>query len=260
MQSTVSGGPRSDGRKDDEARPFRVTTNYLQHAEGSALVEIGRTKILCAATVEGKVPIFLKGQGQGWVTAEYALLPRSTAERTQRESAKGRIGGRTHEIQRLIGRSLRSITDLKALGDRTITLDCDVLEADGGTRTAAVTGAFIALVLALVRLRSENALRSWPLFDWLAATSVGILEGRPILDLVYEEDSRAQVDMNVVMTGDGRFVEVQGTAEGAPFPKTDLDRLLSLAGRGIARLIEQQKAVLEPFGLPDFGRKPAVVR
>jgi ribonuclease PH len=260
MQTNIAGAVRPDGRKDDEARPFKVTPNYLQHAEGSALIEIGRTKVLCAATVEGKVPIFLKGQGQGWVTAEYALLPRSTVERTQRESAKGRIGGRTHEIQRLIGRSLRSIADLRALGERSITLDCDVVEADGGTRTAAITGAFIALTLALARMRAENTLRGWPLTDWLAATSVGIVDGRPMLDLTYEEDSRAQVDMNVVMTGDGRFVEVQGTAEGAPFPKTDLDRLLVLANHGIARLIEQQRAVLEPFGVPNFGRKPATLR
>jgi ribonuclease PH len=224
------------------------------------LIEIGKTKVLCAATVEGKVPPFLRGQGQGWLTAEYSLLPRSTAERTPRESEKGRIGGRTHEIQRLIGRSLRSITDLAALGERTITLDCDVLEADGGTRTAAITGAFIALCLALAKMRADNTLRGWPLMDWLAATSVGIVDGRPVLDLTYEEDSQAQVDMNVVMTGDGRFVEVQGTAEGAPFPKGDLDRLLSLATRGVAHLIEEQRAVLEPLGLPNFGRKPAVAR
>jgi ribonuclease PH len=246
--------PRLDGRKDDQARPFSVELNYLRFAEGSALVSIGNTRVLCAASVEDRAPMFLKGQGTGWVTAEYALLPRSTAERTQRESAKGRIGGRTHEIQRIIGRSLRSVTDLRALGERTILLDCDVLEADGGTRTAAITGAFIALVLALLNLRTANKLRGWPLTDWLAATSVGIVDGRPLIDLSYEEDSRAQVDMNVAMTGDGRFVEVQGTGEGMPFPRADLDRLLALAGTGVAALIAAQRAALEPSGVPAFGK------
>jgi ribonuclease PH len=246
--------PRADGRKDDEARPFSVELNYLRFAEGSALVSIGNTRVLCAATVEERAPLFLKGQGTGWVTAEYALLPRSTAERTQRESAKGRIGGRTHEIQRIIGRSLRSVTDLRALGERTILLDCDVLEADGGTRTAAITGAFLALVLALLNLRIATKLRGWPLTDWLAATSVGVVDGRPLLDLTYEEDSRAQVDMNVAMTGDGRYVEIQGTGEGFPFPRAELDRLLALAGTGIATLVAQQRAALEPVGLPAFGK------
>jgi ribonuclease PH len=245
---------RSDGRADDQARPFHVTPNYLRFAEGSALIEIGNTRVLCAATIEDKVPPFLKGQGTGWVTAEYALLPRSTSERTQRESAKGRIGGRTHEIQRTIGRSLRSVVDLRALGERAILLDCDVLEADGGTRTAAITGAFIALVLALVALRKANKLRGWPLTDWLAATSVGIVESRPMLDLCYEEDSRAQVDMNVAMTGDGRYVEVQGTGEGMPFAHVELDRLLALASRGIAALISGQREVLAPFDVPAFGK------
>jgi ribonuclease PH len=245
---------RADGRKDDEARPFSVELNYLRFAEGSALVAVGNTRVLCAATVEDRAPLFLKGQGTGWVTAEYALLPRSTAERTQRESAKGRIGGRTHEIQRIIGRSLRSITDLRALGERTILLDCDVLEADGGTRTAAISGAFIALVLALLNLRNANKLRGWPLTDWLAATSVGIVDGRPLLDLNYDEDSRAQVDMNVAMTGDGRFVEIQGTGEGMPFARAELDRLLALAGAGIVTLVAQQRAALEPCGVPAFGK------
>ncbi|MBV8367061.1 MAG: ribonuclease PH [Candidatus Eremiobacteraeota bacterium] len=247
---------RIDGRADDQARPFNVTPNYLRFAEGSALIEIGNTRVLCAATVEDKVPPFLKGQGTGWVTAEYALLPRSTSERTQRESAKGRVGGRTHEIQRTIGRSLRSVIDLRALGERAILLDCDVLEADGGTRTAAITGAFIALVLALAGLRKENKLRGWPLTDWLAATSVGIVDARPMLDLCYDEDSRAQVDMNVAMTGDGRFVEVQGTGEGMPFARAELERLLALAGRGVAALIASQHAALAPFDIPAFG-KPA---
>lgn len=249
---------RADGRKDDEARPFSAELNYLRFAEGSALIEIGNTRVLCAATVEDRAPLFLKGQGTGWVTAEYALLPRSTAERTQRESAKGRIGGRTHEIQRIIGRSLRSVTDLRALGERTILLDCDVLEADGGTRTAAITGAFIALVLALLNLRAANKLRGWPLTDWLAATSVGIVDGRPLLDLNYEEDSRAQVDMNVAMTGDGRYVEIQGTGEGMPFARAELDRLLALAGAGVADLVAQQRAALEPCGVPAFGKASKV--
>ena len=246
--------PRADGRRDEEARPFSVELDYLRFAEGSALVAIGRTRVLCAATVEDRAPLFLKGQGTGWVTAEYALLPRSTAERTQRESAKGRIGGRTHEIQRTIGRSLRSVTDLRALGERTITLDCDVLEADGGTRTAAITGAFLALVLSLLKLRKDNKLRGWPLTEWLAATSVGIVEGRPMLDLSYEEDSRAQVDMNAAMTSDGRFVELQGTGEGMPFARAELERLLALASAGIAALIAQQRAALGSHEVPPFGK------
>ena len=246
--------PRADGRKDDEARPFSVQLDYLRFAEGSALVSVGNTRVLCAASVEDRAPLFLKGQGTGWVTAEYALLPRSTAERTQRESSKGRVGGRTHEIQRTIGRSLRSVTDLRALGERTITLDCDVLEADGGTRTAAITGAFLALILALLKLRAENKLRGWPLTDWLAATSVGIVDGKPMLDLTYEEDSRAQVDMKAAMTGDGRFVELQGTGEGMPFARSELDRLLALAGAGIVALIAQQRGALEPYGVPPFGK------
>jgi len=192
----------------------------------------------------------------GWVTAEYALMPQSTAERTPRESSKGRVGGRTHEIQRLIGRSLRSVVDTRVLGERTVTLDCDVIQADGGTRTAAVTGAFVALCLALSKLREAGTLRGWPVVDWLAAVSVGVVDGRPVLDLDYQEDSRAQTDMNVVMTGDGRYVEVQGTAEDAPFSKSELDRMLALAGRGIALLIEAQRAVLADCGLPNFGGKP----
>ena len=245
---------RTDGRTDDQSRPFTVTPNYLRFAEGSALVEIGNTRVSVRATVEDRAPLFLKGQGSGWVTAEYALLPRSTAERTQREAVKGRLGGRTHEIQRIIGRSLRSVVDLRAMGERTILLDCDVLEADGGTRTAAITGAFMALVLALVHLRQANKLRGWPLTDWLAATSVGLVDGRPMLDLCYEEDARAQVDMNVAMTGDGRFVEIQGTGEGMPFARAELDRLLALAGKGVMALIESQREALKPFELPAFGK------
>ena len=246
--------PRNDGRADDQLRPFRIESNYLRSAEGSALVHLGSTRVICAATVEERVPLFMKGRGTGWVTAEYALLPRSTTERTPRESVKGRLGGRTHEIQRIIGRSLRSVVDLPALGERSVLLDCDVLEADGGTRTAAITGAFVALILALMNLRASNKLRGWPLLDWLAATSAGIVDGRPMLDLTYEEDSRAIVDMNVAMTGDGRLVEVQGTGEGAPFARSDFDKLLALAASGVASLIEQQRAVLEPLGVPAFGR------
>lgn len=247
---------RSDGRVDDALRPIELRTQYLRFAEGSVLIEAGQTKVICAATIEDKVPPFLKGRGSGWVTAEYSLLPRSTAERTPREAAQGRIGGRTHEIQRLIGRSLRSVVDMQALGERTIWVDCDVIQADGGTRTTAINGAFVAVCLALIHLREADKLRGWPVVDWLAATSVGFVEGRPMLDLTYEEDSRAEVDMNVVMTGDGRFVEVQGTAEQNPFSKQDLDRLLQLARNGIERIIERQREALAPYAPPAFGKKP----
>jgi ribonuclease PH len=246
---------REGGRADDELRPVAIQTGYLRFASGSALVSFGETKVLCAAAIEDRVPPFLKGQGVGWVTAEYSLLPQSTADRTPRESSKGRIGGRTHEIQRLIGRSLRSVVDTRALGERTVTLDCDVIQADGGTRTASVTGAFVALCLALSKAREAGTLRGWPVVDWLAAVSVGIVGGRPVLDLDYQEDSRAQTDMNVVMTGDGRYVEVQGTAEDEPFSKSELDRMLALAGRGIGALIEAQRAALAECSLPNFGGK-----
>jgi ribonuclease PH len=246
---------RGGGRADEELRPVDIQTGYLRFAAGSALVSFGETKVLCAAATEDRVPPFLKGQGVGWVTAEYSLMPQSTAERTPRESAKGRVGGRTHEIQRLIGRSLRSVVDTRVLGERTVTLDCDVIQADGGTRTASVTGAFVALCLALAKLREAGTLRGWPVVDWLAAVSVGVVDGRPLLDLDYQEDSRAQTDMNVVMTGDGRYVEVQGTAEDAPFSKSELDRMLALAGRGIATLIEAQRVALADCGLPNFGGK-----
>jgi ribonuclease PH len=245
---------RSDGRADDELRPVSIETNFLRFAEGSALISLGETKVLCAASVEERAPMFLKGQGVGWVTAEYSLLPRSTSERTPRESIQGRPSGRTHEIQRLIGRALRSVVDRRGLGERTIVVDCDVLQADGGTRTAAITGAFLALCLALGKLHEQEKLRGWPLVDWLAATSVGILDQRALLDLTYEEDAHADVDFNVAMTGDGRFVEVQGTAEGAPFSRTDLDRLLGLAARGIQALLQQLQKTLEPACLPRFGR------
>jgi ribonuclease PH len=247
---------RTGGRADDELRPVTIQTGFLRFATGSALVSYGETKVLCAAAIEDRVPPFLKGQGIGWVTAEYALMPQSTADRTPRESSKGRVGGRTHEIQRLIGRCLRSVVDTRVLGERTITLDCDVIQADGGTRTASVSGAFVALCLALAKLRAAGTLRGWPVLDWLAAVSVGVVDGRPVLDLDYGEDSRAQTDMNVVMTGDGRFVEVQGTAEDAPFSKTELDRMLALAGRGIASLIGAQRTALADSELPNFGTKP----
>jgi ribonuclease PH len=245
---------RIDGRRDDELRPVSIEPGFLKFAEGSALISVGETKVICAATVEDRVPPFLKGQGVGWVTAEYSLLPRSTYDRTPRESAAGRVGGRTHEIQRLIGRALRSVVDTRALGERTITLDCDVLQADGGTRTAAITGAFTAMCLALAKLRAEERLRGWPVIDWLAAVSVGTVDGRAMLDLCYAEDSKAQVDMNVAMTGDGGFVEVQGTAEGAPFSRAELDRLLALAGDGIRSLIALQRGAIP--AVPAFGKRP----
>ncbi|HHW13391.1 MAG TPA: ribonuclease PH [Firmicutes bacterium] len=235
---------RFDGRRPDELRPVRLTRSFLKHAEGSCLIEVGETKVLCAATVEGKVPPWLRGSGHGWVTAEYAMLPRATVTRTPRERSQGKIGGRTYEIQRLVGRSLRSVVDLAALGERTIWLDCDVIQADGGTRTAAVTGAFVALVDALLALKSETNWERLPLTGFLAATSVGVVDETPLLDLAFAEDSKAAVDMNVVMTEAGELVEVQGTGEARPFSRTELDRLLALAEQGIARLIAAQKEAL----------------
>ncbi|MBV8670543.1 MAG: ribonuclease PH [Candidatus Eremiobacteraeota bacterium] len=252
----MAGAARADGRAPDALRPLVMRTEYLKFAEGSVLVEAGHTKVICAATLEDRVPPFLKGRGRGWVTAEYSLLPRSTFERTPREASVGRIGGRTHEIQRLIGRCMRSVVDLSALGERTVTLDCDVLQADGGTRTAALSGAFVALCSALATARAKGTLRGWPVVDWLAATSVGIVGDAPMLDLTYEEDSRAEVDMNVVMTGDGRFVEIQGTAEQEPFNRGQLDKLLALARAGIEAIIGVQREALAPAALPPFGAKP----
>jgi ribonuclease PH len=226
-------------------RPVRITKNYLMTAEGSALIEVGHTRVLCAASVEESVPQFLRGSGRGWVTAEYSMLPRATATRTPREVAKGRQSGRTLEIQRLIGRSLRSVVDTAALGDRSVIVDCDVLQADGGTRTASITGAYVALVLALQKLVKYGTLKSLPIIQPVAATSVGISKGGvPLLDLCYEEDSSAEVDMNLVMTGSGRFVELQATAEKTPFDDEQLGQMLALARRGIADLFEIQKAVL----------------
>ncbi len=224
-------------------RPVEIITGYLKTAEGSALIQVGNTHVLCAATVEDSVPAFLRNSGRGWVTAEYSMLPRATARRTPREVSKGRPSGRTHEIQRLIGRAMRSVVDLSALGERTITVDCDVLQADGGTRTASITGAFVALALALRQLVQFRLLRSSPLRDYLAATSVGLVGGVPMLDLCYEEDSQADVDMNVAMTGAGQFVEVQATAEHRPFDDAQMNSLLALARTGIAQLIEVQKKV-----------------
>jgi ribonuclease PH len=239
---------RTDGRADDQARAFKVTPNYLHFAEGSALIEIGDTRVLCAATVEDRAPLFLKGQGSGWVTAEYALLPRSTAERTQREAVKGRLGGRTHEIQRIIGRSLRSVVDLRGLGERTILLDCDVLEADGGTRTASITGAFCALYMAIKRMKDARMVVEVPVRQYLAAVSCGIVDGTPMLDLDYAEDFHASTDLNCVMTEDGRIVELQATAEGAPYSRAELESMLALAGKGIKELIVGQKRAIAALG------------
>jgi ribonuclease PH len=235
---------RPSGRKDEELRAVRLTRGYTRHAEGSVLVEFGDTKVLCTASVEARVPGFLRGQGRGWVTAEYGMLPRATHTRGDREAARGKQSGRTQEIQRLIGRALRSVVELSALGEHTIQVDCDVLQADGGTRTAAITGAFVAVHDALAWMRSKGMIGSLPVKDFVAAVSVGLYEGVAVLDLDYAEDSACQTDMNVVMTGAGRFVEVQGTAEGEPFARAELDRLLAIAGRGIAELVAHQRRVL----------------
>jgi ribonuclease PH len=235
---------RSDGRLDEQLRPTRITPNYLIHAEGSVLVESGRTKVICTASVEDRVPPFRRNSGKGWVTAEYGMLPRATTTRTQREASSGRVGGRTQEIQRLIGRSLRAVTRMEELGERTITLDCDVIQADGGTRTASITGAFVALALAVHRLREQDMLRTMPIVDYVAATSVGIVEGMPMLDLAYVEDSKADVDMNVIKTGAGLYIELQGTAEAMPFGREALNRLLDLADTGIRQLIALQRGLV----------------
>jgi ribonuclease PH len=236
--------PRTDDRRLDQLRPTRLTPHFLKHAEGSVLVEVGATRVVCAASVEDRVPPFLRNSGKGWVTAEYGMLPRSTSTRTPREAAIGKVGGRTHEIQRLIGRSLRAVVSLDQIGERTVWVDCDVLQADGGTRTASITGGFVALVLALETMRAAGSLRAMPVRDYVAATSVGIVDGAAMLDLAYDEDSRADVDMNVVKTGDGRFIEVQGTAEHDPFDRDALATLLALADRGIAELIGLQRDVV----------------
>jgi len=238
---------RDDARRLDELRPTAISPNYLLHAEGSVLIEVGRTRVICSASVEDRVPPFLRNSGKGWITAEYSMLPRATTTRSTRESTAGRVGGRTHEIQRLIGRSLRAVSKLEALGERTVWIDCDVIQADGGTRTAAITGGFVALVLAVQGMRERGQITSMPVLDHVAATSVGVVAGAPMLDLAYSEDSVAEVDMNIIKTGDGRFIEVQGTAEGAPFERDTLNQLLGLADEGIRQLIERQREIVGPY-------------
>ena len=235
---------RGDGRSADQIRTIKMTPDFISQAEGSVLIELGKTRVICTATVNDGVPAFMKGTGKGWVTSEYGMLPRATEERTAREATRGKQTGRTQEIQRLIGRSLRAVTDQEALGDRTVWLDCDVIEADGGTRTASITGAFVAMALAMERLIAMGILKNSPLIDSVAATSVGIVDEEALLDLCYEEDARAEVDMNVVMTGSGDFVEVQATAEGRPFAGEEMQELLRLAEVGIGVLSEEQRGVL----------------
>ncbi len=248
-ESASTATARTDGRQADELRPVRITPNYMPYAEGSALIEMGRTRIICTATLEERVPHFKRNSGQGWLTAEYAMLPRATQQRTSR--AVGRVGGpsgRTHEIQRLIGRSLRAVADLSLLGERTITLDCDVLQADGGTRTASITGAYVAYVLACRSLQRAGKIARVAVKGEVAAVSVGIVAGRALLDLKYDEDSNAAVDMNIVCTGDGRFIEVQGTAEGEPFTGEQMNEMLALAHLGLEQLLVAQRAAIEDAG------------
>src|ERR671910_1014048 len=238
---------RNDGRSPSQLRPTTLSPGFLAHAEGSVLIEVGHTKVICTASVEDKVPPFLRNTGKGWVTAEYGMLPRATSTRSGREAASGKVGGRTMEIQRLIGRSMRSVVKLEQLGERTIWLDCDVIQADGGTRCASITGAFVALVLALGKLKQADQLRTIPVTDYVAAVSVGVVAGMPLLDLAYEEDSKADVDMNIVKTSDGRFIEIQGTAEAEPFGTDTLTGLLALADKGITDLIAKQRAIIGPI-------------
>jgi ribonuclease PH len=235
---------RPDGRRVDELRKMKISRNFLKTAEGSVLIEMGDTKVICTASIEEKVPMFLRDKKKGWITAEYSMLPRATSVRTARESAKGRVGGRTHEIQRLIGRTMRSVVDLKALGERTVWLDCDVIQADGGTRTASITGAFVALKSAIEYALENKIISADPILDYVTAVSVGIVDGEPRLDLSYLEDSSAEVDMNIVMTGSGKFIEIQGTAETNPFDRDQLQKLLDLAGSGMKEIISLQKNVL----------------
>ena len=242
------GSARTDGRKSSTLRPLRLVPGFLPPAEGSVLIEMGDTRVICTATIQDSVPPFLRGQGRGWVTAEYGMLPRSSGERIERE--RRGPGGRTHEIQRLIGRSLRAVVDMAALGERSVVIDCDVLQADGGTRTASITGGYVALVMALERLRAGGILERLPVGGTVAAVSAGVVDGKVLLDLDYSEDSRAEVDINVVMTGAGRFVEVQGTAEGKPFTPAQLQRLLAVAGDGIKTLIAAQRETLRHAGIP----------
>ena len=236
---------RLDGRSPLDIRPTQITTGFTKYAEGSVLIEVGATRVICTATIDERVPNFLKGKGSGWVTAEYSMLPRATESRTSREVGRGGLSGRTHEIQRLIGRSLRGALEMTALGERTVTIDCDVIQADGGTRTAAITGAYVALAIALNKLVENQKIAKLPLRDYLAAVSVGLVEGRVLLDLAYTEDSKADVDMNVVRTGDGRFVELQGTAEADPFSRDQMNELIAAAEIGIDKLIAIQRAAIE---------------
>lgn len=235
---------RMDGRGAEFLRKVNITRNFMKFSEGSCLIELGDTKVICTASVDESVPHFLKGKGTGWVTSEYAMLPRSCQQRVQRESVRGTVGGRTHEIQRLIGRSLRAVVDLPALGERSIWIDCDVIQADGGTRCASITGSFIALADALSWLKKKGAITKIPILDYVAATSVGLIKDEPVIDLTFQEDSNADVDMNIVMTGAGKFIEVQGTAEGEPFDGEQLHKLLALAKKGIGQLIDIQKKTL----------------
>lgn len=235
---------RIDERNNNELRPVKMTVNYIKFAEGSVLIEVGDTKVICAATIEEKVPPFMRGEGKGWVTAEYSMLPRATESRNIRESSRGKVGGRTMEIQRLIGRALRSVVDLQALGERTIWIDCDVIQADGGTRTASITGGFVAMVLAMGKLFKEKGLQRLPVNDFLAATSVGLVDEASLLDLCYAEDSKAKVDMNIVMTGSGKYVEIQGTGEEDPFSAEELHTFLELGKKGVEDLIQYQKDAL----------------
>lgn len=236
---------RLSGRRDNELREIKITKDYIKYAEGSCLVEFGNTKVITTASVEETVPPFLKGKKKGWVTAEYSMIPRSCKTRVPREAAKGKLGGRTHEIQRLIGRSMRAVVDMNKLGERTVWIDCDVIQADGGTRCASITGSFISLVLALAKLKKDGVIAEVPVSDYVAAVSVGMLSGKPALDLDYEEDSNADVDMNIVMTGAGRFIEVQGTAEREPFTMSDMEKLFALAKAGVEDLIIAQKKALK---------------
>jgi len=233
------------GRKSNELRDIKITKDFIKFAEGSCLIEIGETKVITTASVEDGVPPFLRGKGKGWITAEYSMIPRSCKTRVQREASKGKLGGRTHEIQRLIGRSMRSVADMSKIGERTIWMDCDVIQADGGTRCASITGSYISLVLALEKLREAGVIKDIPLSDYVAAVSVGIIDSKPMLDLDYDEDSSAEVDMNIIMTGSGRFIEVQGTAEREPFSTEDMNKLIALAKQGIGELVKAQKKALK---------------
>jgi ribonuclease PH len=237
---------RSDGRKDKQLRPLVITPDYIKHADGSVLIEVGATRVICTAKLEDRTPPFLRGTGKGWITAEYGMLPSSSTTRITRESSRGKVGGRTHEIQRLIGRSLRAVADMALLGERTVWIDCDVIQADGGTRTASITGAYVALAMAARRWFTAGIIQKPLLNDAVAAVSVGVIDGRVLLDLNYDEDSRAEVDMNIVMTASGKFIEVQGTAEHAPFTQSKLDRLTDTAAQGIKELLKAQKGILGP--------------